>query len=95
MKAPFLIYADSEAIVTPHENDGGNTTRDTKHMPCSMGFVVVRSDGKKTKEWFFRGKDCVEKFYGELEDVSEGVQLLQVLLLAVAGYDFSCCRSCF
>ena len=27
MKAPFLIYADSEAIVTPHENDGGNTTR--------------------------------------------------------------------
>ena len=73
MKAPFLIYADSEAVVTPHENDGGNTTRDTKHVPCSMGFVVVRSDGKKTKEWFYRGKDCVEKFYRELEDVSEGV----------------------
>ena len=73
MKAPFLIYADSEAIVTPHENDRGNTTRDTKHVPCSMGFVVVRSDGKKTKEWFYRGKDCVEKFYRELEDVSEGV----------------------
>ena len=73
MKAPFLIYADSEAIVTPHENDGGNTTRDTKHVPCSMGFVVARSDGKKTKEWFYRGKDCVEKFYRELENVSEGV----------------------
>ena len=87
MKAPFLIYADSEAIVTPHENDGGNTTRDSKHVPCSVGFVVVRSDGKKTREWFYRGEDCIEKFYRELEDVR---RFRYVALSCVA-----CFRCCF
>ena len=76
MKAPYIIYADTEALVTPVENDGGTTTRDSKHVPCSVGFVVVRSDGKKTREFFYRGADCISKFYRELEDVS--FQLLMV-----------------
>ena len=70
LKAPYIIYADTEALVTPLAHDGGNTTRDARHVPCSIGFVVIRSDGKKTKECFYRGSDCIEKFYHELEDVS-------------------------
>ena len=79
MKAPYIIYADTEALVTPVENDGGTTTRDARHVPCSVGFVVVRSDGKKTREFFYRGADCIAKFYRELEDVS--FQLLMVFFM--------------
>ena len=71
MKIPYIIYADSEAIISPIEHDGGQkTTRESKHILCSIGFIVVRSDGKKTREFFYRGADCVEKFYRELQDVS-------------------------
>ena len=73
MKAPYIVYADTEALITLVENDGRNTTRDAKHVPCSIGFVVVRSDGKKTREFFYRGADCIAKFYRELEDVSVSV----------------------
>ena len=68
---PYIVYSDAECIVSPLEHDGGNTVRESKHIPCSLGFIVVRCDGKKMKEFFYRGADCVEKYFEALSRVSD------------------------
>ena len=52
MKAPYVIYADTESIIKPADNPGPNTGSNTvqtsEHIPCSYFYIVVRSDGEVT-----------------------------------------------
>ena len=74
LKCPYVIYADTEAIVQKIESSScGNTLKETQHVPCSIGFIVVRSDGLKTHEWFYRGEDCIEQFYQQLSKVRKDI----------------------
>ena len=43
MKAPYVIYADTESIILPVTNP--NTIQTSEHVPCSFAYTVVRSDG--------------------------------------------------
>ena len=58
MKCPYIIYTDCESIIKPLESPalhGQHTTRETEHVPCSVGYVVIRSDGVMTNQLFYRG----------------------------------------
>ena len=68
---PYIVYSDAECIISPLEHDGGNTVRESKHIPCLLGFIVVRCDGKKMKKFFYRGADCVEKYFEALSRASD------------------------
>ena len=47
MKAPYIIYADFEAITTKiEEHVGDHTERTQLHEACGYSFVLVRSDGE-------------------------------------------------
>ena len=51
MRAPYIIYADFEALNIPVEGCAGNpqksyTRQIAKQVPCSYCYVVVRSDGE-------------------------------------------------
>ena len=38
--APFVVYADFEALTTPIDQQRNNTTLYQQHVPCSVGLFV-------------------------------------------------------
>ena len=60
MKAPYVIYADTESIIKPTDNPNTdtNTTQTSEHIPCSFAYTFVRSDGRVMSEKLYRGEDC-------------------------------------
>ena len=82
MKAPYVIYADTESIIKPTDNPGPNTDTNTvqtsEHVPCSFAYTVVRSDGKVVSEQLYRGEDCMDVFFeqleGELDEIREDLK---------------------
>ena len=75
MKAPYVIYADTESIIKPMitPTADSNTVKTSEHVPCSFAYTVVRSDGQVTGECLYRGEDAMEvlfeKLDGELESI--------------------------
>ena len=65
--APFVIYADFEALTTKIEGPEldpsvSNTQRTQLHETCSYCYVVVRCDGKTETPVEYRGPDTSEHF---------------------------------
>ena len=75
MKAPYVIYADTEAIIKPTASSttDSNTVQSSEHIPCSFAYVIVRSDGKVISEKLYRGEDCMDVFFQQLEDELEEI----------------------
>ena len=73
MKAPYVIYADTESIILPvtNPNTDTNTVQTSEHVPCSFSYVVVWSDGKVTTQSLYRGEDCMDVFFQWLEEELE------------------------
>ena len=74
MKAPYVIYADTESIVKPADspNTDTNTVQTSEHIPCSFAYTVVRSDGRVKSEKLYRGEDCMDVFFDWLDlDLAE------------------------
>ena len=77
MKAPYVVFADTESIIQPVANPTTdfNTVQTAEHIPCSFSYVVVRSDGQVLSEKLYRGNDCMDKFFesleGELEEIRQ------------------------
>ena len=74
MKAPYVIYADTESIVKPADNPNTdtNTVQTSEHIPCSFAYTVVRSDGRVMSEKLYRGEDCMDVFFDWLDlDLAE------------------------
>jgi len=75
LRAPFVIYADFEAITEkvdsckPNDNDS-YTEADQKHTDCGYGYKVVCSyDDKYTKPiQYYRGENAVYKFMEKILD---------------------------
>ena len=77
MKCPYIIYADCESIIKPLESPalhGQHTTRETEHIPCSVGYVVIQSDGVMTNKFFYRGENALEEFLRQLEEEEERIK---------------------
>ena len=74
MKAPYVIYADTESIIKPVDspNTDTNTTQTSEHIPCSFAYTVVRSDGRVKSEKLYRGEDCMDVLFDWLDlDLAE------------------------
>ena len=69
MKAPYVVYADTESIIQPVANPttDTNTVQTSEHVPCSFAYTVVRSDGKVVSEQLYRGEDAIDVFFEKLE----------------------------
>ena len=76
MKAPYVIYADTESIIKPVDspNTDTNTIHTSTHIPCSFAYVVVRSDGKVISERLYRGEDAMNVFFDWLEQELENIR---------------------
>ena len=69
MKAPYVVYADTESIIKPVDspNPDSNTVQTSEHVPCSFFYIVVRSDGEVTSMSTYCGEDCMDDFFLDLE----------------------------
>ena len=76
MKAPYVIYADTESIIRPVTNPhtDSNTVQSSEHIPCSFAYVVVRSDGQVQSEKLYRGEDAMDVLFNWLEQELENIR---------------------
>ena len=73
MSAPFVIYADFEALtrrVDGPELDPSkwNTQKTQHHEACGWGYVVVRCDNHSEPPNTYRGANAVEHFVQALQE---------------------------
>ena len=75
LKVPFIIYVDSECLlkkVRSCQNNSENsyTEKNVKHKPSGHSRCSICSfDETKNRRYFYRGKDCIEKFCKGLKEL--------------------------
>ena len=93
MKAPYVVYADTESIIKPTTtpNTDTNTVQSSEHIPCSFAYVIVRSDGKVISERLYRGEDAMNVFFDwleqELENIREDLKHIRPLQMTEDDWD--------
>ena len=73
LPAPYIIYADFEALTTKVEGPEldptkSNTRRTQHHEACSYCYVKVRCDGQTEAPVEYRGADAAEHFLRALQE---------------------------
>ena len=73
LPAPYIIYADFEALTTKVEGPEldptkSNTRRTQQHEACSYCYVKVRCDGQTEAPVEYRGPDAAEHFLRALQE---------------------------
>ena len=72
IKSPFIIYADFEKILVPHNNGKQSpkesyTNKYQKHIACSYGYKLVCVDDKFSKPFTtYLGEDAVYNFVNSM-----------------------------
>ena len=75
LKAPFIICADLECLLKKTQYCQNNpknsyTEKKAKHKPSGYAWCSICSfDDKKNRRYFYRGKDCIEKFCKDLKEL--------------------------
>lgn len=78
LKVPFIVYADTEAILKPPETEVYSSKCSTQahhqHLVHSIGYYFKsESDDSMSYYASHRGPDCIEWFMGELRKVATKV----------------------
>ena len=74
MKAPYVIYADFEALVKkirgcergPDSKNKSYTDKTEWHEACGYSYIVVKSDGEVTGSKVYRGENAVRTFLSDI-----------------------------
>ena len=79
LPAPYVIYADFEALTTKVEGPEldptkSNTQKTQHHEACSYCYVVVRCDGKTEAPAQYRGPNAAEHFLRALQVEESRIQ---------------------
>ena len=65
-KAPYVVYADFEALNVKYQGPTPEklpkTVALTNHQVCSFAYIIVRSDGEASEPYHYRGEDAAEYF---------------------------------
>ena len=75
LKALFIVYADLECILKKiqycqNNPENSYTEKKAKHKPSGYAWCSICSfDDTKNKHYFYRGKDCIEKFCKDLKEL--------------------------
>ena len=73
LPAPFIIYADFEALTTKVEGSEldptkSNTQRTQHHEACSYSYIVVRCDGQTEPPVEYHGHNAAEHLLKSLQE---------------------------
>ena len=76
LKAPFKIYVDLESLLPKMRSCQNNPEksyidRKVKHKPSGYSWSLICSfDATKNKHYFYRERDCIEKFCKDLKGLA-------------------------
>ena len=99
LKVPFIIYADLECVlkkVRSCQNDLENsyTEKKANHKPSGYAWCSICSfDDTKNRRYFYRGKDCIEKFCQDLKELGteiinfEEKEMMQLTNKEIKSYE--------
>ena len=73
LPAPYIIYADFEALTTKVEgpefdHTKSNTLRTQHHETCRYSYIMVRCDGQTEPPVEYRGPSAAEHFLASLQE---------------------------
>ncbi|XP_065193139.1 uncharacterized protein LOC135824333 [Sycon ciliatum] len=75
MVAPYIIYADTEAIIEPmEEQHGSSTVRTARHVPCSIRYAAIRSNGEVRGEFDDCSENAIHNFFDSLKELEGSIQ---------------------
>ncbi|KAL9958769.1 hypothetical protein ACROYT_G035828 [Oculina patagonica] len=82
MRAPYVIYADFEALIRkiegrergPESKQKSYTEKTEKHEACGFAYTVVRSDGRNKRPVVYRGENAVEVFLNCLQEEEKTIR---------------------
>ena len=79
LPAPYIIYADFEALTTKVEGPKldptkSNTQRTQLHEACSYCYIVVRCDGQTEVPVEYRGPNAAEHFLQALQEEEQRIK---------------------
>ena len=79
LPAPYIIYADFEALTTKlagpeHDPTMSNTQKTQHHEACSYSYIVVRCDGKTEKPVEYQGPNTAEHFLQTLQEEEQKIK---------------------
>ncbi|KAL9954396.1 hypothetical protein ACROYT_G041929 [Oculina patagonica] len=82
MRAPYVIYADFEALVRkisgcelgPESKQKSYTEKTEQHEACGFAYTVVRSDGRNKRPVVYRGENAVEVFLNCLQEEEKTIR---------------------
>ena len=82
MKAPYVIYADFEALVKkmpgcerdPDKKYKSYTEKTEWHEACGYSYIVVKSDGEVTGSKVYRGEEAVKSFLESVMQEEEKIR---------------------
>ena len=75
LKVSFIIYADLECLLKKMQSSQNNpencyTEKKFKHKPSGYAWCSIWSfDDTKNRHYFYRRKDCIEKFCKDLKEL--------------------------
>ena len=108
MKAPYVIYADFEALVKkiqgcerdPEKKYKSYTEKTEWHEACGYSYIVVKSDGEVTAKEVYRGEGAVNSFLGsimqEKEKIRESLaEPKPITMTHEDWYDFKNAENCY
>ena len=106
MKAPYVIYADFEALVkkiqgcerAPEKNKS-YTEKTEWHEACGYSYIVVKSDGEVTGSKVYRGVNAVKSFLESIMQEKEKIRQMltqqkPVTMTHEDWYDFKNAYNC-
>ena len=106
MKAPYVIYADFEALVKKiqgceqdREKNKSYTEKTEWHEACGYSYVVVKSDGEVTGSKVYRGENAVKSFLESIMQEKEKIremltQQKPIKMEKEDWYDFQTAHDC-
>ncbi|XP_078348426.1 uncharacterized protein LOC144633424 [Oculina patagonica] len=82
MRAPYVIYADFEALVRKisgcergtESKQKSYTEKTEQHEACGFAYTVVRSDGRNKRPVVYRGENAVEVFLNCLQEEEKTIR---------------------
>ena len=79
LKAPFIVYVDLECLLKKYNIVKiilkiFTQRKKAKHKPSGYSWRSICSfDDTRNRRYFYRGKDCIEKFCKDLKELGTGI----------------------
>ena len=98
LRCPYVIYGDFECLTT--KTDEGIKGTYQEHKPSGYMLNVVNSITNESKQYLYRGQDCMDKFCNDMNNIREEIfekmnSPKPMIITKEQEEEFQKCKKCF